>query len=124
MDLPRPAEPPGPVVLGEHGGEEEPLKMLEERLRRGENQEERVLRGQLEKAWGGCKAGCDSAANMKGLGLVGEPHLSREPAQPWAWLHTESVGATGEHPHDLLCKPGVLHPLRLFPLSCGREIYH
>lgn len=76
MDLPRPAELPGPVVLGEHGGEEEPLKMLEERLRRGENQEECVLRGQLEKAWGGCKAGCDSAANMKGLGLVGEPHLS------------------------------------------------
>lgn len=47
MNLP---EPPGPVVLGE----KEPLKMLEERLRRHEDQEEWVLRGWLEKAWGAC----------------------------------------------------------------------
>lgn len=52
--------------------------MLEERLRRCEDQEEWVLRGKLEKAWGGCKTGCDSAANVKGLGLVAEPHLSQD----------------------------------------------
>lgn len=53
-----------------------PLKMLEERLRKHEDREEWVHRGKLEKAWGGCKAGCDSAGNMKGLGLVTEVHLS------------------------------------------------
>lgn len=76
INLPRPAKPSGPVVLGVHGVEEKALKMLEGRLRRHEDQEERVLRGQLEKAWGGCKPGCDLVANVKGLGLVAEPHLS------------------------------------------------
>lgn len=64
MNLPRPAEPPGPVVLGE----EEPLKTLEERLRIKKN-------GCLEGGWRrlGARAGCDSATDMKGLGLVAEP---------------------------------------------------
>lgn len=54
--------------------------MPEERRRRGEEQQvcEHVLGKQQEEAWGWGKAGCDSTAAMKGLGLVGEPQLSQK----------------------------------------------
>lgn len=65
------------MVVRGHSREGKPWAMPEERRRRSEEQVcKHVLGKQQEKAWGWGKAGCDSTAAMKGLGLLGEPQLS------------------------------------------------